>query len=68
MNKNVSRKPLITKTLTTRDIIKQGKVNYPNSRSMRHQWVRKTITLLAEEKHILYSDREEMWKLSVLKK
>ena len=61
-------RPIKTKPLTLRDIVKQAQVHYPLSRSMRHQWIRKTVKLLAEEKHILYNDREEMWKITVLKK
>lgn len=60
-------KPLKIKPLTLRDIIKQARVHYPMSRSLRHQWIRKTIKLLDEDKHILYNDREEMWKITVLK-
>lgn len=60
-------KQLKTKPQTLRSIVSQGKINYPDSRFLRHQWIRKTLTLLEDEKHILYNDRVEMWKISVLK-
>ena len=60
-------KPLKVKPRSLRDIIKEAQVHYPMSRSMRHQWIRKTLKLLEEDKHILYNNREELWKITVLK-
>lgn len=67
MNEKDEVKPLKIKLHSIRDVIAQGKTNYPKNKSLRHQWIRKTLALLKEGKHILYYNREEMWKIKVLK-
>lgn len=61
-------KPLKIKPRSLRDIIKESHLHYLSSKSLRHQWIRKTLKLLNEDKHILYNNREELWKITVLKK
>lgn len=34
-----------------REIVSRGKELYPNSRNMRHQWVKKTMELMESGRH-----------------
>jgi hypothetical protein len=40
--------------MSIRDFIRKAQAFYPTSKPMRKQWVRKTIKLMSEGKHIDY--------------
>ena len=44
----------------TRDLIRRARVLWPHSKSYRRQWIRNTMRLLTEGKHILHGG-ERRW-------